>query len=98
MTEYRTETSPSLTALHELNRRLAELMPRLERANKEFADAARPLHTARELNEDQKTEIGGRLRAAERELQEVTNLIKQVHAAAQPERGGTTTTSTTQVS
>src|SRR4051812_45598742 len=97
MTDYRTETTSTITALHEPNRRLAELMPRLERPNEAFAEAASPLHARGIERGSEEREIGGRLRAAERELEEVTELIKQVHAAAPPDGHDATATATPQV-
>ena len=93
MNDYRTASSPTLIAIHQLNRRLAELMRRLGDATKAFSEAARPLQTLSELDDDQKAHIGRRLRAAEKELEDVTELIKQVRASAQMGPLGTPMTS-----
>lgn len=66
--------SDTLARLREANRRLAELMSRFRSANEAFSDAARPLVEQPQPNSDEKKQIALKLRAAERECEEVAQL------------------------
>jgi hypothetical protein len=68
--------------LHEINRRMQSLMPRLTSANQACAEAALPLAHLAEMNPAQKREVAARIRAAEQEWEQVTHLVNQLIAEA----------------
>jgi hypothetical protein len=82
MTDDRPSSTYVATSLHEVNQRLADLMPRLARANQAFADAARPLNRLAEMDSAQKRALAEGIRAAEKEWEEVTQLVRQALAMA----------------
>jgi alpha-beta hydrolase superfamily lysophospholipase len=74
------EPSETLNGLSKVNQELADLMPRFATANEAFAQAARPLDKLSELNSGQRRELVARIRAAEQECEQVTQLINQALA------------------
>ena len=69
--------SEVLGRLQETRARIDELLPRLEQANKAFADVTRPLHNIAELDSQQRQELAARIRAATEEWEQVTNQINE---------------------
>ena len=55
--------------------RITLLLPRLEMANRRFADAARPLDNLAELDSEHRLRVAGSIRTANQEWEEVTRLI-----------------------
>ena len=66
--------SATLAHLADANRRLAELMPRIRSANEAFSEAAQPLIEQPELDSNEKKLVALKLRAAERECEDVAQL------------------------
>jgi hypothetical protein len=69
--------SDALVSLHEARLRIANLLPRLEQANKAFASAARPLDNLSEMDSEHRLELAKRIRAANQEWEDVTKLIHE---------------------
>ena len=57
---------------------LQRLAAELHEANQELARASRPLQGQRDLNDEQKREIGAQLRAGQARWEDVTRQISQV--------------------
>ena len=57
---------------------LQRLADELHEVNQELALASQPLEWLRDLNDNQKREIGGRLRAGQARWEDVTRRISQV--------------------
>ena len=69
--------SEVLGRLQEAGARIDELLPRLEQANKAFANVTRPLDNISELDSQQRQKLAGRIRAANQEWEQVTNQINE---------------------
>ena len=83
MTDMNHKTSTDiLTSLHEVNQRMAELMPRLADANKAFAVAAAPLERLSEMDFAHQKEVAAHLRAAQKECDELNQVIGELLAKA----------------
>jgi hypothetical protein len=72
----------SAVELHEINRQMELLMPRLAVATEACAEAAQPLEKMEELDSEQKEAVAARIRATEQEWEEVTQLLDQLLARA----------------
>lgn len=59
-------------------KQLQELETQLNEANQELVQAAKPLQWLPELNEEQRKQIGGRLRAGQARWENVTQQIAAV--------------------
>jgi hypothetical protein len=77
MTNNDLDGSTELARLRGARARINELLPRLQKANEAFAAATLPLAQLSELDSDHRQELAARIRAANREWKEVTDLIHQ---------------------
>ena len=69
--------SDTLVRLHKTHEQIALLLPRLDRANKAFAEAARPFVSISDLDFDHRRQLARRIRAANQEWEDVTKLIRE---------------------
>jgi hypothetical protein len=69
--------SDTLVRLHKTQEQVALLLPRLDRANKAYAEAARPLVSISDLDFDHRRQLAARIRAANQEWEDVTKLIRE---------------------
>ena len=69
--------SDTLVRLHKTQEQIALLLPRLDRANKALAEAARPLASIPDLDFDHRHQLARRIRAANQEWEDVTKLIRE---------------------
>ena len=66
---------------------LADLIDRLHEANRQLAEAARPLEHLSELNEEQQKQLGDQLRAGLAHWELVTHEINRLLGSAAPTSG-----------
>ena len=67
----------TLVRLHKAQEQIALLLPRLNRANRAYAEAARPLVFISDLDFDHRRQLAARIRAANQEWEDVTKLIRE---------------------
>ena len=72
--------SEILVRLHEARAQLAELLPKLAQVNEAFVNVTRPLATISDLDLEHRQKLATRIRAANREWEEVTNRINDALA------------------
>jgi hypothetical protein len=73
--------SDTLLRLQKTQEQIALLLPRLVRANKAYAEAARPLVSIADLDFDHRRQLAGRIRAANQEWEDATKLIHEALAS-----------------
>ena len=66
-----------VASLHDVHERIAQLIPILEEADRECADAARDLEKLGEMDLEQQRGVGERIRAANKQRDAITQRIDE---------------------